>query len=129
MEPLSRIGRYEVEHLLGQGGMGRVFLARDTVLGREVAVSGAVLALAAIGARRIDVLWVGKAGTFGLMCCFPLFLLGDAGTGWARDLHNVTWVLVVPALAFSFVAAVAYVPVARRALAERNAPPAGAVLP
>jgi cardiolipin synthase (CMP-forming) len=99
------------------------------VLGREVAVSGAVLALAAIGARRIDVLWVGKAGTFGLMCCFPLFLLGDAGTGWARDLHNVTWVLVVPALAFSFVAAVAYVPVARRALAERNAPPAGAVLP
>src|ERR1700733_7340687 len=38
MEPLSRIGRYEVEHLLGQGGMGRVFLARDTVLGREVAL-------------------------------------------------------------------------------------------
>jgi eukaryotic-like serine/threonine-protein kinase len=38
MELPSRIGRYEVEHLLGQGGMGRVFLARDTVLGREVAL-------------------------------------------------------------------------------------------
>jgi len=34
----SRIGRYEVECLLGQGGMGRVLLARDTVLGRQVAL-------------------------------------------------------------------------------------------
>ncbi len=33
-----RVGRYEVLRLLGQGGMGRVLLARDTVLGREVAI-------------------------------------------------------------------------------------------
>ncbi len=33
-----RIGRYDVEGLLGQGGMGRVWLARDTVLGRKVAI-------------------------------------------------------------------------------------------
>ena len=32
--------------------------------------------LAALGARRIDVLWVGKAGTFGLMFAYPAFLLG-----------------------------------------------------
>ncbi|MBX3216594.1 MAG: serine/threonine protein kinase [Labilithrix sp.] len=32
------IGRYEVERLVGQGGMGRVWLARDTVLGRKVAI-------------------------------------------------------------------------------------------
>jgi serine/threonine protein kinase len=38
MEPAARIGRYEVIRLLGQGGMGRVLLARDSVLGRYVAV-------------------------------------------------------------------------------------------
>lgn len=37
-EPPRAIGRYDVEHLLGQGGMGRVWLARDTVLGRSVAI-------------------------------------------------------------------------------------------
>lgn len=34
----SIIGRYLVLRLLGQGAMGRVLLARDTVLGREVAI-------------------------------------------------------------------------------------------
>jgi cardiolipin synthase len=90
------------------------------VLGRELLVSVAVVALAALGAKRIDVLWVGKAGTFGLLCCFPLFLLGDEQATWARVLTDITWVAVVPALILSFVAAAAYVPLARRALAERR---------
>src|SRR4051812_31933167 len=34
----EKIGRYVVERLVGQGGMGRVWLARDTVLGRPVAI-------------------------------------------------------------------------------------------
>ena len=48
------------------------------VLAREVVVSVAVLALAAAGARRIDVQWVGKAGTLALMFAFPLYLWADA---------------------------------------------------
>ncbi len=34
----AKIGRYEIEKLLGQGAMGRVMLAQDPVLGRHVAV-------------------------------------------------------------------------------------------
>jgi serine/threonine protein kinase len=36
--PRSAIGRYEVVRLLGRGGMSEVFLARDPVLDREIAV-------------------------------------------------------------------------------------------
>ncbi len=47
-------------------------------LTREALVAGTAVVLALAGARRIDVVLVGKAGTFGLMCALPLFLAGHA---------------------------------------------------
>jgi cardiolipin synthase len=95
------------------------------VVGREILVSGAVLVLAALGAARIDVSWFGKAGTFGLMCAFPLFVLAHGPGGWTRAVEITAWVIVVPALALSILAMITYVPQARAALVAGRRGPAG----
>lgn len=38
LRPGEVVGRFRVRRLVGQGGMGRVYLARDTMLGRSVAL-------------------------------------------------------------------------------------------
>jgi cardiolipin synthase len=91
------------------------------VLVRETLVGGATIALAAMGARRIDVTWFGKAGTFGLMIAFPLFLASHSTLGWHEGAGQAAWVAGIPGLALSLYAAVLYVPLARRALAEGRA--------
>jgi cardiolipin synthase len=83
---------------------------------REVVVGLAVVVLALLGARRIDVTWAGKSGTFGQMVAFPLFLVSHAGVNWSDIAGVLAWVAVIPGLAFSYWAAVAYVPLAREAL-------------
>jgi cardiolipin synthase len=98
------------------------------VLAREVVVSVAVLALAAAGARRIDVQWVGKAGTLALMFAFPLYLWADAISGTASDVVlAAAWFMAVCGLALSYYAALTYVPLARDALREGRTNTAGSV--
>lgn len=91
------------------------------VLVREGLVAGATLGLAALGARRIDVTWYGKAGTFWLMIAFPMFLASESTLGWADQAEVLAWVAGVPGLALSWWAAALYVPMARRALQEGRA--------
>ena len=38
LAPGTRIGPYEVSSMIGEGGMGEVYRARDTRLGRTVAI-------------------------------------------------------------------------------------------
>ena len=81
---------------------------------REAAVAALAVSLAALGARRIDVSWAGKAGTFGLMAAFPLFLVGN-GEGVAAA---IAWPVAVVGLAFAYYSAAAYVPQGLAALRE-----------
>jgi cardiolipin synthase len=85
---------------------------------RELAVGIAFVILGAIGARRIEVQWVGKAGTFALMFAFPLFLISHSEVGWADAARFCAWCFAVPGLVLSWYAALTYVPLSRIALAE-----------
>lgn len=84
---------------------------------REVAVAGLTLVLGAMGARRIEVSWAGKCGTFLMMIAFPLFLWGH-GHGPATAL---AWPVALAGLIMAWYAAFTYIAPARRALAEGRA--------
>lgn len=88
------------------------------VLVRETLVGGTTVALSVLGARRIDVTWAGKAGTFLLMFAFPSFLGSHSTLSYADELGYLAWLTGIPGLVLSLYAAVRYVPLARRALAE-----------
>ena len=95
------------------------------VLGRELLVSVATLALAALGARRIDVTWYGKAGTFANMFAFPLFLGSHSTVSYANVCGFLAWCFTFPGLIFSYYALILYIPIARSALREGRAAHSG----
>jgi cardiolipin synthase len=87
-------------------------------IAREALVAVAAVVLAALGARRIDVTWVGKAGTFGLMFAFPMFLASHSTISIRDQFGVAAWLCAIPGLVLSYYAAATYVPIARRALRE-----------
>jgi cardiolipin synthase len=97
------------------------------VLVREVVIAIVTVGLAIAGARRIDVVWAGKAGTLAVMFALPLMLLADhlegvgAGLAWFAG-----WGFGIGGIGLGYYAAAQYVPEARRALAEGRAARAAA---
>lgn len=87
------------------------------VVARDAVVSTMVLVLASLGAARIDVNWYGKAGTFGLMCAFPLMVLGDGQSLFDSTMRVLAWVCAMPALGFLLIATILYLPAAKSTLA------------
>lgn len=96
------------------------------ILAREIVVGSTTVILGLMGARRIDVTWFGKAGTFANMVAVPSFLGSHSTLSYAPVLGAVAWTAVVPGLILSYYAALLYIPIARRALVEGRAARAGA---
>lgn len=106
------------------------------VLGREVVIGLWTVSLLALGAKRPDVTWWGKAGTFANYFAFPLFMVGASDASLAPWFQAAGWIAAVPGLVLSYVAAVLYFPIGVRNLREGRAarhatddPPAGREAP
>ena len=89
-------------------------------LGREALISVGTVVVAALGGsrRRLDVSWLGKAGTLLTYVAYPLFLAGDADLGSRAVWRGLAWALVVPGVLLSWWALGTYVPQARQALRQ-----------
>lgn len=88
---------------------------------REILVSVLTVALAALGAARIDVLWWGKVSTFALMAAYPLFLLCSNPhdvplMGWQTVVQALTWAIGVFGLVVAWLVLAGYVKPALAAL-------------
>jgi cardiolipin synthase len=100
------------------------------VLAREVLVGLYVLTITAMGAKRMNVTWWGKVGTFANMCAFPWFLFANEPSwshAWRTFWEVLAWCAAVPGVVFSLLAAWQYVGLGREALAEGRAERAAAL--
>ncbi len=87
-------------------------------LAREVLVSVATLVLGALGAKRIDVTWWGKTGTFQLYFAFPMWLGGKSTLSYAPFLDKAAWIFGLTGLVAAYYATWQYIPLGRTALRE-----------
>lgn len=120
-----------VDRLLLIAGVGSIIIVGAVplwfgllVVAREVVMSAYVAAITFMGARRMDVTFIGKTGTFCQMAAFPLFLIaGDESL--SDDLRDLTlagaWLFGIPGLVFGYMAFVGYLREGPHALAEGRA--------
>jgi cardiolipin synthase (CMP-forming) len=109
--------------LLTQGLAPEVNAVVWIMLAREVLIAAATIGLALAGARRIDVVWAGKAGTLALMFSLPMFLGADATrASWHAFFVVGAWLFAIGGVVLGYYAAAKYVPAARTALREGRAP-------
>lgn len=102
--------------LLREGLAPGVVVILWLVLAREVLIAVATVALGLAGARRIDVVWAGKAGTLALMFALPMFLIADAASSVRTVFDILGWGFAIGGIILGYFAAVKYVPAARAAL-------------
>lgn len=98
------------------------------VIAREVVMSAYVAAITFMGARRMDVTFIGKTGTFCQMIAFPLFLIAsdESLSDTLRDAVLAgAWLFGVPGLVFGYIAFIGYLREGPHALAEGRAAHAG----
>lgn len=88
------------------------------ILVREVLIAASTVGLGLAGARRIDVVWAGKAGTLALMFALPMFLVAEAADSVYTFFMVTGWGFAIAGIALSYYAAARYVPSARTALRE-----------
>jgi cardiolipin synthase (CMP-forming) len=92
------------------------------VLVREIVIALVTVGLAVGGARRIDVVWAGKAGTLAVMFSLPMLLLAHHLEGaCATAMWVGGWGFGIGGIGLGYYAAAQYVPEARRALREGRA--------
>lgn len=98
------------------------------ILVREVVVAAWVVTITLMGAKRMNVTWWGKCGTFANMCAFPWFMLSNEPS-FSSTVQRVWEVLAtiaaVPGVIFSLLAAWQYLGLGKEALAEGRAERAG----
>ncbi len=107
--------------LLHEGLNTAVDVVLWIVLVREAVIAVATVSLAIAGARRIDVVWAGKAGTLAIMFALPMFLAADAVPSWHWFFTFCGWCFAIGGIILGYYAAAKYVPAAREALREGRA--------
>jgi CDP-diacylglycerol--glycerol-3-phosphate 3-phosphatidyltransferase len=90
------------------------------LLGRDVVLLGGWPLLRRRGVEPPEVIWVGKAATFDLLCALPMLTLGATGLAVAPAAHALGLLLLWAGVALYYLAGLAYVRMALERLGRQT---------